>query len=119
EAAHGEARRDQTGRHGAAHGAEADESDGLAHHLLLVVRRAATPRLPAAAPGRMTRTAAATQRQAGRRNMGDRLGGRKILVTAAAQGMGRAIALACAREGAAVVATDVNDAVLAEIAGTP
>ncbi len=50
--------------------------------------------------------------------MSGRLDGRKILVTAAAQGIGRAAALACAREGAAVVATDVNLDKLSELAGT-
>ncbi len=37
-----------------------------------------------------------------------RLEGKTILITAAAQGMGRASALACAAEGANVIATDVN-----------
>ncbi len=50
--------------------------------------------------------------------MGDRLAGKKILVTAAAQGMGRAIALGCAAEGARVTATDINEALLAELSGT-
>jgi 2-keto-3-deoxy-L-fuconate dehydrogenase len=42
-----------------------------------------------------------------------------VVVTAAAQGIGRAAALACAREGAAVTATDINAAKLAELAATP
>lgn len=46
-----------------------------------------------------------------------RLSGKRILVTAAAQGMGRAGALACAAEGAHVVATDLNEELLAELAG--
>ncbi len=50
--------------------------------------------------------------------MSGRLDGKKILVTAAAQGIGRAAALACAREGAAVVATDINLDKLNELAGT-
>ncbi len=37
-----------------------------------------------------------------------RLIGKTILITAAAQGIGRASALACAREGASVIATDIN-----------
>jgi len=37
-----------------------------------------------------------------------RLEGKNALVTAAAQGIGRATALALAREGAAVIATDIN-----------
>jgi 2-keto-3-deoxy-L-fuconate dehydrogenase len=41
------------------------------------------------------------------------------LVTAAAQGIGRATALAYAREGAAVIATDINTEKLGEIASTP
>jgi 2-dehydro-3-deoxy-L-fuconate 4-dehydrogenase len=40
--------------------------------------------------------------------MGDRLKGKRALVTAAGQGMGRAAVLAFAREGARVIATDVN-----------
>lgn len=48
-----------------------------------------------------------------------RLAGKTAFVTAAAQGIGRATALAFAREGAKVVATDMNEARLAEIAKTP
>ncbi len=44
-----------------------------------------------------------------------RLQGKTILVTAAGQGIGRASALACAREGARVIATDVNRALLASL----
>ena len=51
--------------------------------------------------------------------MGGRLQGKKALITAAAQGIGRASALAFAREGAQVVGTDVNEAKLRELAGTP
>ena len=51
--------------------------------------------------------------------MGDRLRGKTALITAAAQGIGRATALAFAREGASVIATDVNEAKLRELAATP
>ena len=49
--------------------------------------------------------------------MGSRLAGKTVLLTAAAQGIGRASALAFASEGGRVTATDVNDEKLAEIAG--
>ena len=45
-----------------------------------------------------------------------RLSGKRALVTAAGQGIGRAAALAMAREGAQVLATDVNEATLASLA---
>lgn len=48
--------------------------------------------------------------------MTDRLKGKRALVTAAGQGIGRASALAMAREGARVLATDVNPAVLEDLA---
>jgi 2-keto-3-deoxy-L-fuconate dehydrogenase len=51
--------------------------------------------------------------------MAGRLAGKTALVTAAAQGIGRATALAFAAEGAQVAATDVNEARLAELEGTP
>ena len=51
--------------------------------------------------------------------MSGRLQGKTALVTAAAQGIGRATALAFAREGATVIATDVNMDKLNEIAATP
>ncbi len=47
-----------------------------------------------------------------------RLSGKTALVTAAAQGIGRATALAFAREGADVIATDVNMEKLSELEGT-
>lgn len=40
--------------------------------------------------------------------MTDRLKNNKILITAAAQGIGRATVLACLKEGADVIATDIN-----------
>ncbi|MXQ07425.1 SDR family oxidoreductase [Alphaproteobacteria bacterium GH1-50] len=46
-----------------------------------------------------------------------RLEGKTALVTAAGQGIGRASALAMAREGARVFATDVNEEALAALAG--
>jgi NAD(P)-dependent dehydrogenase (short-subunit alcohol dehydrogenase family) len=51
--------------------------------------------------------------------MSGRLSGKTALVTAAAQGMGRAAALAFARVGAHVLATDVNEAALRELDGRP
>jgi 2-keto-3-deoxy-L-fuconate dehydrogenase len=45
-----------------------------------------------------------------------RLHGKTVLITAAAQGMGRACALACAAEGAQVIATDIDAANLASLA---
>ena len=46
-----------------------------------------------------------------------RLDGKRILVTAAGQGIGRASAMALHREGARVLASDVNAAALEELAG--
>ncbi len=49
--------------------------------------------------------------------MAGRLAGKTAFCTAAAQGIGRATALAFAAEGATVVATDLNGGKVAEIAG--
>lgn len=51
--------------------------------------------------------------------MSQRLSGKTALLTACAQGIGRATALAFAAEGARVIATDLNASKLAEIAGGP
>lgn len=51
--------------------------------------------------------------------MAGRLSGKVAFVTAAAQGIGRATALAFAREGAKVWATDINGGKLAELKGVP
>ncbi|MEJ7138146.1 SDR family oxidoreductase [Amphibiibacter pelophylacis] len=45
-----------------------------------------------------------------------RLQGKTVLVTAAAQGMGQASAIAAAREGAQVIATDINAPLLDDLA---
>ena len=47
--------------------------------------------------------------------MTQRLAGKKAFVTAAGQGIGRAIAEAFVREGATVIATDLNEALLASL----
>ena len=49
--------------------------------------------------------------------MAGRLAGKRALITAAAQGIGRATALAFAAEGAEVIATDKDAAKLAELRG--
>ncbi len=51
--------------------------------------------------------------------MTDRLKGKTALITAAGQGMGRAAALAFAREGAQVIATDLDAKLLEAFAGKP
>ncbi len=51
--------------------------------------------------------------------MAGRLEGKRVLITAAAQGIGRASALAMAREGAAVLATDVKTTLLVELEAEP
>ena len=48
----------------------------------------------------------------------NRLQNKTILVTAAAQGIGLATALACVREGAQVIATDINAGLLDKLAQT-
>ena len=51
--------------------------------------------------------------------MTQRLAGKTAFVTAAGQGIGRATAEAYAREGARVIATDIDERLLRELAGTP
>jgi 2-keto-3-deoxy-L-fuconate dehydrogenase len=50
--------------------------------------------------------------------MTDRLKGKTAFVTAAGQGIGRATAEAFVREGAEVIASDINEALLADLART-
>ena len=57
--------------------------------------------------------------QATPQHLSQRLAGKAALVTAAGQGIGRATAEAYAREGARVIATDINDAALAELSRIP
>jgi 2-keto-3-deoxy-L-fuconate dehydrogenase len=47
--------------------------------------------------------------------MAGRLEGKRVLITAAAQGIGRATAIAMAREGADLLATDINTTLLVEL----
>ncbi|MGH6903550.1 MAG: SDR family oxidoreductase [Geminicoccaceae bacterium] len=47
--------------------------------------------------------------------MAGRLAGKRVLVTAAGQGIGRATAIAMAREGALLLATDINTTLLVEL----
>ncbi|MDA7577146.1 SDR family oxidoreductase [Candidatus Pelagibacter sp.] len=47
--------------------------------------------------------------------MSGRLDGKKIIVTAAGQGIGKATAIAFHNEGASVIATDLNDKTLADL----
>jgi 2-keto-3-deoxy-L-fuconate dehydrogenase len=51
--------------------------------------------------------------------MAGRLAGKRILVTAAGAGIGRATVLMMAAEGGSVIATDVNPALLQSLAGVP
>ena len=47
--------------------------------------------------------------------MSGRLEGKKIVVTAAGQGIGKATAIAFHNEGAHVIATDLNEKTLADL----
>jgi 2-keto-3-deoxy-L-fuconate dehydrogenase len=58
-------------------------------------------------------------RAAGEKHLSQRLEGKLALITAAGQGIGRAAALAMAREGAKVIATDINASLLKALSGTP
>jgi 2-keto-3-deoxy-L-fuconate dehydrogenase len=57
-----------------------------------------------------------TDRRIRKKRMGDRLKGKRAVVTAAAAGIGRACAIAFAREGAAVIATDIDEKGIASLA---
>jgi 2-keto-3-deoxy-L-fuconate dehydrogenase len=57
----------------------------------------------------------AAQRGAMEARMAGRLEGKRALITAAAQGIGRATSIAMAREGALVLATDVNTTLLVDL----
>src|ERR1700737_2946207 len=54
-------------------------------------------------------------KNSGEFDMGDRLKGKRAFVTAAAAGIGRASAIAFAREGASVFATDIDEKGLAAL----
>ena len=56
---------------------------------------------------------------AGENHLSGRLEGKLALITAAGQGIGRAAALAMAREGAQVIATDLNATLLKALSGKP
>ena len=49
--------------------------------------------------------------------MSGRLAGKKAFITAAAQGIGRATAETFLREGAEVIATDINTDILSQLSG--
>merc|ERR1711942_166084 len=51
-------------------------------------------------------------------DMMGRVQGKQVLLTAAGQGIGRASALMLAREGATVIATDINEELLDDLANT-
>ncbi|EDO43266.1 predicted protein, partial [Nematostella vectensis] len=53
------------------------------------------------------------------KSLGDRLKNKVVVLSAAAQGIGKATALACAREGAKVIATDINAEKLKELHSVP
>ncbi|KAK3749034.1 hypothetical protein QZH41_006232 [Actinostola sp. cb2023] len=48
-----------------------------------------------------------------------RLANKTVVITAAAQGIGNAVAIACAKEGAQVIATDINTEKLKELETPP
>jgi 2-keto-3-deoxy-L-fuconate dehydrogenase len=65
-------------------------------------------------PGHDDRTSK-TQKQYQEKPMSNRLKGKRAFVTAAAAGIGRASAIAFAREGASVFATDIDEKGLAAL----
>jgi 2-keto-3-deoxy-L-fuconate dehydrogenase len=87
---------------------------GGAHCPAGVAVRPQVASLPLASDGTRQEPTSEASRS-GFRQMAGRLQGKRALVTAAAQGIGRASALALAREGASVLATDINTTLLVEL----
>src|SRR5271170_8310957 len=67
-------------------------------------------------PGPREEACPGMTKEKGENDMGDRLKGKRAFVTAGAVGIGRACAIAFAREGATVFATDIDEKGLALLA---